>query len=126
MPAIRLAGLSVIAIAGIAGLTCDAWPGWLPWPSPYMHAAFGALLLSMVLVSFRRETAAGSLIDSAAHTLRRRLSHDVYLLLYLVFGADLLIRAAAGGVVSAPPENLRDYFTYGLAALLTIRVLTVV
>ena len=116
MPAIRFAGLGLIAITGIAGLLSDAI---------YMHAAFGALLLSRVLVSYRQEIAGGSLLDITARARCRSLSRDVYLLLYLVFGADLLIRAVAGAAVSTPPENLRGYFAYGLAALLTIRALTV-
>jgi hypothetical protein len=125
MPAIRLAGLSLIAVTGVAGLIGDSWPSSVPWAFPYMHAGFGALLLSMVFVGFRQQTAGRSLMHAAARALCRRLSRDVYLLMYLVFGADLFIRAAAGAGVSTPPENLRDYFSYGLAALLTIRVLTV-
>jgi hypothetical protein len=125
MPASRFAGLSLTAITGIAGLICDAWPDSAPWPILYMHAAFGALLLSMVLVSFGQGIVAGSLIEPAARALCRRLSRDIYLLLYLVVGAEFIIRAAAGAAISTPPENLRIYFSYGLAALLSIRVLTV-
>ena len=124
MPAVRFAGLSLIAVTGVAGLLRDAWPERIPSAFLHMHAAFGALLLSLVLVSFLQEIAAGALAEPAAHALARRLSRDVYLLLYLVFGANLFIRAAAGAAVSAPPENLRDYFSYGLAALLIVRALT--
>jgi hypothetical protein len=125
VPAIRLVGLSIITATGVAGLICDAWPSRFPWSSIWLHAAFGASLLSMVLVRYREGIAGGFLIDAAAHALCRRLSRDVYLLLYSGFGIDLFIRAAAGAVVSTPPENLRDYFTYGLAALFTIRALSV-
>ena len=124
MAAVRLVGLSLIAITGIAGLLADAWPTSLPWPPMNLHAAFGALLLSMVVVSFRRGISRDLLDDAAARALCRRLSRMVYLILYLVIGADLFMRAASGAIFSTPPENLRDYFAYGLAALLAIRALT--
>src|SRR5580698_932322 len=124
MPAIRFAGLSLIVVTGAAGMIGDASPSSAAWPSQYMHAAFGALLLSMILVSFRQGIAGGGLMDGAARALSRRLSRDLYLILYLMFGANLLVRAAVGAEVSTPPDNLRIYFTYGLGALLTIRALT--
>lgn len=125
MAAVRLVGLSLIAITAIAGLLADAWPASLPWLPMSLHAAFGASLLSMVLMSFRKGIFGDPISQAAARALSRRLSRTVYLVLYLVFGADQIVRAASGAIFSTPPENLRDYFAYGLASLLTIRALTV-
>jgi hypothetical protein len=116
MAAFRLAGLSLIATTGIAGLSADA--------RPILHAAFGALLLSMVLVSFRKVISGDRLDEAAARVLSRRLSRTVYLMLYLIFGANLIMRAGWSPAVP-PPENLREYFSYGLVALVAIRVLAV-
>jgi hypothetical protein len=126
MAAVRLIGLSLIATTGIAGLLADTWPTYLPLSPLSLHRVFGALLLSMVVLSFRRGVSRGALNQAAALVLCRRLSRSIYLVLYLVFGADQLVRASLSGAAFLPPENLRDYFAYGLLALVTIRVLAAI
>jgi hypothetical protein len=115
MAAIRIAGFALIATTGIAGLSADA--------RPVLHAAFGAMLLSMILASFRNGIFGDRLDEAAARALSRRLSRTVYLMLYLVFGVDLIMRASSSAAVLPPPENLREYFYCGLVALAAIRFL---
>jgi hypothetical protein len=91
-----------------------------------LHVAFGVLLLSMVVMGFRTGSPYGPLSETAARALCRRVSRSVYLVLYLVFGADQIVRASWNAAASQPPENLRDYFFYGLLALLTIRALAAI
>lgn len=112
-------------MTGVAGLSADAWPALLPWSPMSLHATFGVSLLSMVLVSFRKEILGARLNETTARGLCRDLSRTVYLILYLVFGADQMVRLSWNTPVFKPPENLRDYFVYGLVALLAIRGLTV-
>jgi hypothetical protein len=117
MAAVRFAGFGLIATTGIAGLAADA--------RPFFRAAFGALLLSMALISFRKGISGERLNDTEVRLLTRRLSRTVYLMLYLIFGADMIMRASWHAAALQPPENLREYFSYGLVALVAIRVLAV-
>jgi hypothetical protein len=121
MAATRLVGFSLILTTGLAGVLRDAWP--VHWPSIDLHAAFGALLLSMVAVRFA--TCRAPLSKTEARALCRQLSRSVYLLLYVIFGAEQLVRAVSNAPFSQPPENLRAYLAYGLAALLAIRMMAV-
>jgi cytochrome b561 len=120
---------------GIAGLLRDTWPGALYLPHVDLHAIFGVLLWILVVAQFRNASLASPALDGAAvHALGRGLSHRVYLLLYVLFGAGQLVRIAAifwnSGTQGAlhpailmSPESLRDYLAYGVFALLTIHVL---
>ena len=88
------------------------------------HALFGLLLWMMVIVKFRQRARSSNLVHAADFCrLSRELSRTVYLLLYAVFGADQIIRAASHPAIPWSPENLRDFLVYGIIALLTIRVL---
>jgi cytochrome b561 len=98
-------GLAVLVCGvGVAGLTLDAWPrpphGWIN-----LHPLFGTLLLIAVIVQFQRR-----------EKDVRQLSRAVYLLLYLLFAVNQLVRQ--------PPENVRDYLAYGFLALLSIHLLS--
>lgn len=124
MPAIRFAGLSLVAITGIAGLAADTWPEKFSWSVINLNAVFGATLLSMILVSLRARRAEGLCIASAQDRCRR-LSRQVYLLLYGMVAACQLMRLASERPAAQPPEILRDYFVYGILALLAMRVLAV-
>jgi cytochrome b561 len=120
---------------GIAGLLRDSWPGELPLPGVNLHAIFGAMLWLMVVAQFCRGNLEGPPLRGAGvQQLCRRLSRRVYLLLYVLFGVNLLVRMAAilwnSGTRGAShpailptPENLRDYLAYGVFTLLTIRAL---
>jgi cytochrome b561 len=120
---------------GIAGLLRDSWPGAQHLAGVNLHAIFGALLWLMVVVQFSHASFAGPPLSSAdVHALSRRLSRRIYLLLFVLFGVCELVRLAAfiwndgaqGALhpaVLPAPENLRDYFAYGVFALLTIHVL---
>lgn len=124
----------LVGIIGIAGVLRDMQPTLLHWPSINLHAAFGTMLWTMVVAQFLRASLAAPLTQELALNLSRRLSRLVYLLLYVVFGAELVLRIAMSytnlaakhamvAAVSLPPENLRDYFAYGVIALLIVRAL---
>lgn len=131
----RLSLALPLCAVGIAGLLRDSWPGAPHLPGVNLHAIFGALLWLMVVAQFSHASLAGPpLCAAGVHELCRRLSRRVYLLLYVLFGVSQLVRIAAilwnSGAQGAShpaflpsPENLRDYFAYGVFALLTIRVL---
>jgi cytochrome b561 len=124
-----------LCVIGTVGLLADSWPGALHRPGVNLHAIFGALLWLMVVAQFSLANLAGpSLSGAGVHELRRRLSRRVYLLLYVLFGVSQLLRIAAmlwnsgeqGSLHPAivpSPENLRDFFAYGVFALLTIHAL---
>ncbi len=124
-------GLPLCAV-GIAGLLRDAWPGALSPSGVNLHAIFGAMLWLIVVAQFAHASLAGpSLGASGVHELCRRLSRQVYLLLYVLFGLSQIARmsgilwnsSAQGAFHPATltsPENLRDYLAYGVFALLTL------
>ncbi|HEX3913982.1 MAG TPA: hypothetical protein VHW71_10775 [Steroidobacteraceae bacterium] len=120
----------LIYAIGIAGLLQDAWPAQLYRPWINLHAVFGISLCLMVLAQYRRATRHADDDDIAIRC--RQLSRAVYLMLYVLFGVDLLTRAVLlrigaaprpGAALLPPPENLRDYLAYGLAAVLGTRLL---
>jgi hypothetical protein len=117
-------GLTVLVYAvGIVGVILDSWPrpahgAWI------LHALFGILLWIAVFAQFQRE---GKDV--------RQLSRAVYLLLYLLFGVNQIVRIgaslwhsqaqlAAHPAILQPPENLRDYLACGILALVSIHVMS--
>jgi cytochrome b561 len=127
----------LVAVVGIAGLLRDSWPALLHWPPINLHAVFGTMLWAMVVTRFLQASLTAPLAGEEARNLSRQLSRLVYLLLYVVFGAQQLLRLAVNyGDIAAkhaalalfvpPPDNLRDYLAYGLVALLTIRALAAI
>jgi cytochrome b561 len=126
--------LAVCAV-GIAGLARDSWPDLMQEPRINLHAVFGLLLWTKVVVQFRQRAGYLSLMHEADFdSLCRQLSREVYILLYIVFGANQIIGAGASfwnrsiwsvshPAIQQPPENLRDFLAYGIVALLTIRAL---
>jgi cytochrome b561 len=125
----------LVCTVGIAGLVLDSWPKSVKGPWINLHAVFGLLLWIMVVAQFR-QARSNSLVHAADfHSSCRQSSRTVYFLLYVLFGANQMIRSAVflwnrgtfGATQPAivqPPENLRDYLAYGIVALLTIRALT--
>jgi hypothetical protein len=122
-----------VCAVGIAGLARDSWPNLMPGARINLHAVFGALLWTMVVVQFRQRHL-GLMHEAQLCLLCRQLSRAVYFLLYIVFGAHLIIGAGAffwnrsiWGIsqpaIQQPPENLRDFLAYGIVALLTVRAL---
>lgn len=114
MTQVKLVGLSLTALAGVAGELSGTWA---------LHLAFGGMLVSGVIIDFWAQSRGRGLDRRAASALCRRLSRTVYLLLYTVIAADHIVRAASNIPPSQPPKYLQDYFAFGLLALLTIRVL---
>jgi hypothetical protein len=113
-----------IAALGNLGILQDSWPALPRWPSCNLHTAFGVLLMGMIIANFYRASSGAPLTRADAQALSRQLSRLVYLLLYVIFGAQLLLRVAIlTAATSQPPDNLRDYFGYGVLALFAIRVL---
>jgi cytochrome b561 len=122
----------LVCTVGIAGLLHDSWPTpeLRPWIN--LHAVFGLLLWIMVVAQFEQGARSPSLLQQANfQVLCRQLSRVVYILLYILFGANQLIRCgvifwnresigALHPAILQPPENLRDYLVYGIIALLTI------
>ena len=124
----------LVCAVGIAGLVRDSWPGAVQGSWIHLHAVFGVLLWIMVVAQLQRARATGLMHGANFDSSCRQLSRAVYLLLYVLFGADQIIRAgvllwnretfgASHPAVVQPPENLRDYLAYGVLALLTIRTL---
>jgi cytochrome b561 len=126
----------LVCAVGIVGLVHDSWPKSVQAPWINLHAVFGLMLWIMVVAQFR-QAYSGRLVHGADyHSICRQSSRAVYFLLYILFGANQIIRFAVflwnQGTIGAmhpaivqPPENLRDYLAYGILALLTIRALTV-
>ena len=84
-----------------------------------LHALFGSLLSVFVGAAFyRRVRHAPPTQIIELRNFSRRLSRMVYLLLYLVFGAVLLVHMPAW-----PSGDLRATLGYGIAALVMVRVL---
>jgi cytochrome b561 len=131
----RLSSVFPFCAIGLAGLLRDSWPAGLHLRGMDLHEIFGAMLWLSVVAQFCDANLGGPPLSGAGvHELCRRLSCQVYLLLYGLFGLSQLIRMAAilwnGGVPGAshpaivpPPENLRDYLAYGVLALLTIHLM---
>jgi hypothetical protein len=95
----------LLCLAGVGGLIHDS-----------LHMIFGVLLWVAVITRFQR----GSLLqhstrDADLAAFSRQLSREVYVLLYLLVGANQ--------IMGQPPENLRDYLAFGVVALVTIHVL---
>jgi hypothetical protein len=122
-----------ICAIGVAGLLHDSWPT-APYLPTGLHALFGVMLWLMVLAQFRQaHRSALELSSAAVYALCRRLSRGVFLLLYILFGVDQVLRfviilwnrghSGTHMAMLQPPENLRDYLAYGVFALLTIQAL---
>jgi cytochrome b561 len=125
----------LVCTVGIAGLAHDSWPNSVQAPWINLHAVFGLLLWIMVVAQFRQACSGRLVHGTDFHSICRQSSRAVYFLLYILFGANQIIRFAVflwnRGTIGAmhpaivqPPENLRDYLAYGIFALLTIRALT--
>ena len=131
----RLWSLFPVCAIGFAGLLRDSWPAGLQLRGTDLHELFGAMLWLSVVAQFCDANLGGPPLSGAGvHELCRRLSCQVYLLLYGLFGLSQLMRLAAvlwngaaegasHPVIVPPPENLRDYLAYGVLALLTIHVM---
>jgi cytochrome b561 len=127
----------VVCAVGIAGLVRDSWPSPVQGHWINLHAAFGASLWALAVARFRQHAhTLGVPPELDFRRLCRQPSRTVYLVLYVVFGAEQVIRAGAllwnckalGTVhhaVLQPPESLHDFLVYGIIALLTIRALAV-
>jgi cytochrome b561 len=125
----------LVCTVGIVGLVQDSWPKSIQWPWINLHVVFGLLLWIMVIAQFRQACSTRLEYGADFHSICRQSSRAVYFLLYILFGANQIIRFAVflwnRGTIGAmhpaiaqPPENLRDYLAYGIFALLTIRALT--
>lgn len=125
----------LVCTVGIAGLVLDSWPRPVQGPWINLHAVFGLLLWIMVVAQFRQARSGSPVHGADFHSICRQSSRAVYFLLYILFGANQIIRfavflwnqgtfGAAHPAIVQPPENLRDYLAYGIFALVTIRALT--
>lgn len=122
MAATTWVGLSITGAIGAAGALRDTWPAFFNWPPVDFHALFGTLLCAVIIRRFHRDKHVPWSRDDLL-ALRLGLSRAVYILLYGIFGLELLMRIAAhpAGAALTPPEGLRIYLAYGSVALLVIR-----
>jgi cytochrome b561 len=126
----------LVCSVGIVGLIHDSWPKSAQGPWINLHVVFGLLLWILVVAQFQHARSASLINGANLHSFCRQLSRAVYFLLYILFGANQIVRAgvflwnrgtwgALHPAILQPPENLRDYLAYGIFALLTIRALAV-
>jgi hypothetical protein len=129
----RMAFALAVCAVGTASVLRDAWPRAIHWPLIDLHIAFGVLLCLMVLAQFHAANLRSVAWRGASlHTFCRGLTRLVFLTLYVLFGVNGLVHVAAmlwnNGLHGAqpallqPPESLRVYLAYGVAALILIRV----
>ena len=131
----RAAFALTVCAVGTASLLRDAWPKAMNWSYIDLHAAFGGLLCLMVIAQFHAEhLRAVPMSGLRFHAFCREVTRLVFLVLYVLFGVHGLVhwaatlwnngmRGSARPALLQPPESLRDYLAYGVAALLIIRVL---
>jgi cytochrome b561 len=115
------ANLTLLAvIAGIAAVVQDSLAKSAPASYMNLHALFGALLWASVVARFhRRLHQSPRMLPIDIREFSRHLSRLVYLMLYILMLARLII-----GSPAAP--DFQGYLGYGLIALITIRVLAAV
>jgi cytochrome b561 len=99
-----------------------------------VHALFGTLLFALVAARLRWCLESGPPYGAAElREVRRHLYRVVYLVLYLVFGARILVNFSSYLLLAEaecrncrlvrPLGDLRAIFAYSLAVLIAIRVL---
>jgi cytochrome b561 len=124
----------LVCTVGIVGLVHDSWPKSVQGSWINLHAVFGLLLCIMVVAQFRQACISSLLHGADSQSICRQLSRAVYFSLYVLFGANQIIRfcvflwnrgaeGATHPAIMQPPENLRDYLAYGILALLMIRAM---
>jgi len=122
-PALSSAILALTYAVGIGGLLQDSRPASNVGPRIDLHITFGLLLWLAVVAKFAERRSRSCVTQTIClREFRRHLSRCVYLLLYVLFGLNQLIFIAQAQF-PGPAENLRDYFGYGLFALVTIHAL---
>jgi cytochrome b561 len=124
----------LVVLVGILSLLPDSWLAGLVQSKTALHALFGLLLWGLVVVRFRwwlRNFPSAQAVD--IRQFSRRLSRMVYLVLYLVTGAMVVInimgalqddvRPARDLALLRPTPDSQAFLVYGLIALVLIRVL---
>ena len=115
--------------AGLLGLIHDSWAGSAAASSLHCHALFGALLCGSVMVRFyfgARRPLRGPAID--IHVFSRRLSRQVYLVLYVLMLFNMtidILRGAPHRSMLRAAEDFQSYLACGCVALVTIHILAV-
>ena len=115
--------------AGLLGLIHDSWAGSGAASSLHCHALFGALLCGSVMVRFyfgARRPLRGPAID--IHVFSRRLSRQVYLVLYVLMFFNMtidILRGEPHRPMLRTAEDFRSYLACGCVALVTIHILAV-
>jgi len=124
----------LVVLLGVLGLLPDSWLAGVVQSKTAFHALFGLLLCGLVVVRFRwwlKNSPPAHALD--IRQFSRRLSRMVYLVLYLVTGAMEVINIIGpqqGGVrptraisLLLPTPDSQAFLTWGLVALVSIRVL---
>jgi cytochrome b561 len=116
--------------AGLLGLIHDSWAGPAAASSLHCHALFGALLCGFVMARLyfgvRRRPLHGPAID--IHVFSRRLSRQVYLVLYVLMFFSMaidILRGEPHRSMLRAAEDFRSYLACGCVALVTIHILAV-
>ena len=119
----------LVLTAGLLGVIHDSWAGSAAASSLHCHALFGAVLCGSVmtrLYSGARRPLRGPAID--IHMLSRRLSRQVYLVLYVLMFVSMtidILRGEPHGSMLRAAEGFRSYLGCGGVALITIHILAV-
>jgi len=121
--------LAVLAV-GLLGVLSDSWRQ-PPTRGAGMHSVFGALLLLSVIANFTWQIGHAGFTNAAAiAAFARRLSRQVYLLLYILAGSKeiqyFLVTTRAAGAPDALADTMRVlqfYLGIGVLALAAIQIL---
>jgi cytochrome b561 len=125
-------GLASLALLfGVLGLLDESWNTQILGSRSSLHALFGLLLCTLVVVRFhRRFNWAAPASQSDIRELSRELSRMVYLSLYAVIGLRQIVGLADwlrhGGTMEfgkLSDGDLQAVVAYGIVGLLLIRVL---
>jgi hypothetical protein len=116
------AGFGLLILVGIAGLSCEHGPMPNHAQAAQMRQLFALLLFVAVASRFLWGTRWLSRAPRLLPAFRRHTSRNIYLLMYLLVGSELLHAIATS---SAPhTERCLPYLGYVIAAQCLIRAMT--
>jgi cytochrome b561 len=123
----------LVVLIGTLALVPDSWIVGAVKSKAAIQAVFGVLLSGLVIVRYAWWLKYCPPVSAADIRLfSRRLSRMVYLVLYLIIGAQLIVNIIGGleGEAAGPAQDLtmlkpanQAFVAYGLIALVLIRVL---
>jgi hypothetical protein len=119
---VHCAGFGLLILVGIAGLSCEHGPVANHAQADQMRQLFALLLFAAVTARFLWGTRWLSRAPRLLPAFRRHTARNIYLLMYLLVGSELLHAIATS---SAPhTERCLPYLGYAIAAQCLIRVMS--